>query len=108
MERDSKEERRASVERQLDGTTAGNRGQTASPAEERPARDEETGSGAPDSPHGVGDSITTRAEDQARDERDRPDLGTKGPTERPVGTSTARDMTGVDPQAPPVPNAEDR
>ena len=55
------------------------------------------------SPHGVGESITTRAEDQPKNEADRPDLGTKGPTERPVGTSTARDQTGVDPQEPAVP-----
>ena len=89
MERDSKEDRRASVERQLEGTRAGNAGQTASPAVESPARDDEVYSGTPESPHGVGESITTRAEDQPKNEADRPDLGTKGPTERPVGTSTA-------------------
>jgi hypothetical protein len=32
------------------------------------------------------------------DEAGREDLGTKGESDRPVGTSTARDSTGVDPQ----------
>jgi hypothetical protein len=32
------------------------------------------------------------------DEAGREDLGTKGQSERPVGTSTSRDSTGVDPQ----------
>ena len=30
----------------------------------------------------------------------RKDMGKKGETERPMGTSTARDYTGVDPQEP--------
>jgi hypothetical protein len=102
-ERDSKQARRESVERQLADSDPGNPGQTASPARENPVRDDEITGTEPDSPHGVGESVTTRAEDQPRNERDRPDRGTKGPTERPVGTSTARDQTGVDPQEPAVP-----
>ena len=101
-ERDSKQERKESVERQIPDSGPGVAGQTASPAKESPVRDDELTDDAPESPHGVGESVTTRAEDQPEDD-DRPDRGTKGPTERPVGTSTASDQTGVDPQEPPVP-----
>lgn len=51
----------------------------------------------------VGQSMTTRGEDIAeRDgsEAGRQDTGTQGASERPTGTSTARDVTGVDPQEP--------
>ncbi len=52
---------------------------------------------------GVGESQTRRGEDMKGDEgkeSGREDAGTKGTSERPVGTSTARDVTGVDPQDP--------
>lgn len=51
----------------------------------------------------VGESISRRGEDVVDEEGTDPgreDLGTKGKTERPVGTSTARASTGVDPQDP--------
>ncbi|MEJ7696465.1 MAG: hypothetical protein WKF78_07590 [Candidatus Limnocylindrales bacterium] len=48
------------------------------------------------------ESITSRAEDIAKNEQEagREDTGTEGPTERPTGTSTARDYTSVDPKEP--------
>jgi len=54
-------------------------------------------------PKDVGESQTRRGEDIVKDEgkeAGRHDAGTQGPTERPVGTSTARDSTGIDPQDP--------
>jgi hypothetical protein len=57
----------------------------------------------PDSPDGVGESTTRRAEDVAAEEGKEPgryDSGTQGESERPTGGSTARDFTGVDPQEP--------
>jgi hypothetical protein len=59
--------------------------------------------GDQESPKGVGESVSRRGEDIVEDEGKEPgrvDLGTKGASERPVGTSTARDSTGVDPQEP--------
>ena len=46
------------------------------------------------------DSLTRRGEDVTKqeDEAGRHDTGTQGATERPTGTSTARDFTGVDPK----------
>jgi hypothetical protein len=57
---------------------------------------------ADNDPKDVGESDTRSAEDVAKreDEAGREDLGEKGPMDRPVGTSTARDVTGVDPQEP--------
>lgn len=48
------------------------------------------------------ESTTRRAEDIAKDEQEagREETGTEGATERPTGTSTARDYTGVDPKDP--------
>lgn len=48
------------------------------------------------------ESMTRRGEDIAKDETEpgRQDTGTQGETERPTGTSTARDFTSVDPQDP--------
>ena len=106
-----------SVEQQLENSDPGNRGATSSPAEERPvSANEVAGSGAAGSgdqtatdtsaatPLGVGESTTRRAEDIAEDEGKEPgrhDQGTADtPAQRPVGTSTARDQTGVDPQEP--------
>ncbi|MGH8902670.1 MAG: hypothetical protein ACRDYA_13585 [Egibacteraceae bacterium] len=54
-------------------------------------------------PEGVGESVGRRGEDVEGQEGldpGRQDLGTKGPTERPYGTSTARASTGIDPQDP--------
>ena len=54
----------------------------------------------PDSPQGVGESVTRRGEDVVKDEGKEPgrhDAGVELPSERPVGTSTPRDTTGVDP-----------
>jgi hypothetical protein len=51
----------------------------------------------------AGESTTSRGEDiTERDgkEAGRQDTGVQGETERPTGTSTARDVTGVDPQDP--------
>jgi hypothetical protein len=55
---------------------------------------------APSTVEDPGLSTTKSGEDTAlsEDEAGREDLGTKGESERPVGTSTARDSTGVDPQ----------
>jgi hypothetical protein len=50
-----------------------------------------------------GNSTTRRGEDVVEDEgkeAGREDSGTQGESERPVGTSTARDATGIDPQEP--------
>ncbi len=45
------------------------------------------------------ESINRRAEDVARDEQEagRQDGPAQGPSARPTGTSTPRDMTGIDP-----------
>ncbi len=50
----------------------------------------------------VGESISRRGEDIAKeaDEEGREDVGTRGASERPVGTSDARDSTAVDPNEP--------
>ncbi|MGI8478213.1 MAG: hypothetical protein ACR2OO_17845 [Thermomicrobiales bacterium] len=49
---------------------------------------------------GVGESQTRRGEEMAGKEAGRQDAGFQGPTKRPVGTSTARDSTGVGAQDP--------
>lgn len=51
-------------------------------------------------PKNVGESMTESGEDVAErsDEPGRHDAGTQGESERPVGDSTARDSTGVDPK----------
>ncbi len=54
-------------------------------------------------PEDVGTSQTRRGEDVNDDDKKesgRKSTGTKGASERPVGTSTARDVTGIDPQDP--------
>ena len=52
-----------------------------------------------ESPLGVGVSITRRGEDvhKQEDEPGRDDTGTKGPADRPTGTSDERAATSVDP-----------
>jgi hypothetical protein len=51
---------------------------------------------------GVGESETRKAEDIARREQEagRQDTGTRGPSQRPEGTSDAEDSTGVRPTGP--------
>jgi hypothetical protein len=59
-------------------------------------------------PEGVGESIAHRGEnmiDEEGKEEGRYDMGTQGPTNRPVGGSTNRDSTGVDPQDPIEPTS---
>jgi hypothetical protein len=48
---------------------------------------------------GVGESLSRRGEDvdKQEDEEGRDDAGTKGASDRPVGTSDERDVTSVDP-----------
>jgi hypothetical protein len=94
---DSNAPSRETVAKQLAETDAGNPGATTSPASERPVRDGEVTDREPESPKGVGSSENRSAEKVAKqDEAGRDDAGTKGATDRPVGTSTARDTTGVD------------
>lgn len=69
-------------------------------------QDEATGEarqGADLTPEGAGQSSTRPGETvsgQEGKEAGRQDTGTQGESERPTGTSTARDSTGVDPQEP--------
>ena len=54
-------------------------------------------------PEHVGKSTTRSGEEIVGGEGKEPgrqDAGTQGPTKRPVGTSTMRDSTGIDPQDP--------
>ncbi len=55
-----------------------------------------------DSPKDVGTSESRSGEDIAKGDKEagRQDTGTSGGTDRPTGTSTARDVTGVSPQDP--------
>ena len=65
--------------------------------------DSVTEEGQPGEPENVGESTTRRGEDiveQDGQEPGRETSGTKGASDRPYGTSTARDATGVDPQDP--------
>jgi hypothetical protein len=80
-------------------TTPG--GRTASPADEEPASQMPGGSsaeqGTDTGSHMAG---VPRGEDAAGDEEGRERSGTQGAAERPTGTSTGRDVTGIDPQDP--------
>ena len=90
-EEKSKAERARSVERQLSGEDP----PTDPPENDPQPPKEASGAGS------VGESITRRAENVAEDkEPGRQDTGTEGKANRPTGTSTARDATGVDPQEP--------
>lgn len=100
-EGESADDRSASVERQLADTKTGPPGQTQSPADERPpGPGDPVATEAPQSTHGVGESATTSGEDVASTNKEvgRHDTGTRGESERPTGTSDARDSTGVNPQ----------
>lgn len=59
------------------------------------------------SPQNAGKSTTRRGEDVAKQEKEagRFGAGTEGKTQRPVGKSTARDSTGVNPKDPIDPNS---
>jgi len=105
------------VERQLAETKTGNPGATSSPAEESPVRAEEVASGSggagdqtatstdASTPLGVGTSTTRRGEDVVEEDGEdgRFRTGTQGESQRPVGKSTAKDSTGIDPQEPDGP-----
>lgn len=102
------------IERQLAETKTGRPGATSSPAEESPVGSDEVAGGAAGAgeqtatradaatPHGVGTSTTRRGEDVIEEEGEagRHPTGTQGESQRPVGESTARDSTGIDPQEP--------
>ena len=108
------EDLRGTVERQLEETKTGNPGATSSPAVESPVAAGDVASGSAGAGHqtatradaatpgGVGTSTTRRGEDvveeDGQDGRHR--TGTQGESQRPVGESTARDSTGIDPQEP--------
>ena len=89
-EQQSKDARAESVARQLNDEA---------PPEE-PAR-EPVGRLLPaEGTEDVGESVTRRGEDIVDDDGKEPgriDTGTEGPTDRPTGTSTERDATGIDP-----------
>jgi len=105
------------VERQLEDTKTGNPGATASPAVESPVQGGEVAGGSAGagdqtatradaaSPKDVGTSTTRRGEDVVEEDGEdgRYRTGTQGETQRPVGESSARDSTGIDPQDPSGP-----
>ena len=108
------EELTGTVERQLDATKTGNPGATSSPAVESPVQGGEVPGGSAGAgqqtatradaatPGDVGTSTTRRGEDVVGDDGEdgRYRTGTQGESERPVGESTPRDSTGIDPQEP--------
>jgi hypothetical protein len=112
-ETESGQARVESIERQLENADSGNKGATASPADEHPVDPSEVSTAAPRgagdqtdtdttaaSPHGVGMSSGRRGEDIAEKdgkEAGREDTGRDPETGRPHGTSTPRDMTGINP-----------
>ena len=94
----------ASIERQMEHTDPGNRGATASPADEQPVSPgaaNASGGGTPESPHGVGESTSRRGEDVVKEEGKEPGRSDDGvedtPAARPYGSSSPRDVTGVNP-----------
>jgi hypothetical protein len=105
------------VERQLDETKTGRPGATSSPAQESAVGAGEVSQGAggagdqtatnatAETPLGVGTSTTRRGEDVVEEDGEdgRYRTGTQGQSQRPVGESTARDSTGIDPQEPDGP-----
>ena len=105
------------VERQLDETKTGRPGATSSPAQESAVNADEVSGGAggagqqtatntdASTPLGVGGSITRSGEDVVEEDGEdgRHQTGTQGQTDRPVGTSTPRDSTAIDPQEPSGP-----
>ena len=89
----SKDERRHSVERQLEGTEAGGEGQTESPA---PAFEEPTNVGVDDDEGVEVPSITAQG-NEGEGEPGRHETGETNPAGRPVGTSTPRDQSSITP-----------
>lgn len=92
----SKADRAESVERMLSDDEA--------PETDTP-KTSDSGGGSATAPgaENVGDQDTQRGEDVSAEdgkEAGRHDAGTQGPTNRPVGTSDARDATSIDPQEP--------
>jgi hypothetical protein len=100
---ESQQARAESVERQLSDTKPVEGDRTTSPGDTQPAAE----SGGPVPTGGEGPAHhpgTRRGEDIQGDdakEAGREQTGTQGPTDRPVGTSSQRDSTGVDPQDGP-------
>lgn len=96
---DEKQERADGVTRQLTG-------QDAPSDTNRESQVGPTGGGGGEmAPEGVGESVAHRGENMTAEEgkeAGRYDLGTQGKTNRPVGGSTARDSSGVDPQDPVI------
>jgi hypothetical protein len=94
-----KEERAEGVSRMLSGEDAPedtNRESQVGPT---------GGGGGEMAPEGAGEKVEGVTGGESMIEKDgkeagRYDLGTQGPTNRPVGGSTNRDSTGVDPQDP--------
>jgi hypothetical protein len=106
------EELTGTVERQLNETKTGRPGATASPANESPVAAAEVASGSSGAgeqtatradaatPLDVGTSTTRRGEDVVEEDGEdgRHRTGTQGESQRPVGSSTPRDSTGINPQ----------
>jgi hypothetical protein len=103
---------RGTVERQLDQTKTGNPGATSSPAVESPVGAGEVSSGSAGggtqtatradaaTPGDVGTSTTRRGEDVVGEDGEdgRHRTGVQADSQRPVGESTPRDSTSIDPQ----------
>ncbi len=94
---DEKQERAEGVSRMLTG-------EDAPQDTDRQSQVGPTGGGGGEmAPEGVGESVAHRGENMTAEEgkeAGRYDLGTQGKTNRPVGGSTNRDSTGIDPQDP--------
>jgi hypothetical protein len=94
----------AEKEERAEGVTRMLQGDDAPEDTDREGQVGPTGGGGGEmAPEGVGESVAHRGENMTAEEgkeAGRYDLGTQGPTNRPVGGSTARDSTGVDPQEP--------
>jgi hypothetical protein len=91
-----------SVESQLRESVTGEHGSTSSPAEESAVEPGEVSHEVPESPLGVGESITRRGEDVAENEGKEPgrnEGGTEHEAGRPTGGSDSRDMSGAAPQS---------
>lgn len=102
-EGDSQQARAESVERQLSDTKPIEGDRTTSPGNTEPAA--ESGGDVPTGGEGPAHYAGTRRGEEIQDddakEAGREQIGTQGPTERPVGTSSQRDSTGIDPQSGP-------
>jgi len=95
------QDRADSVRRQMAETKTGRPGATASPADEQPVSEDQLTDEVPESPKGVGSSSNRGGHKMAEHEGKEPgreDGETKHESERPTGTSTSRDMTGINPQ----------